>query len=95
MQLELLEIKDEPLCLDLAISRVPPHIGQNFLNNLKVLEHPMSDLIQNLSEDSFQNDVLEADGPILVDFGQNGVALAARLPQYSKKLQKPTKVRFQ
>ena len=28
----------------------------------------MSDLIQNLSEDSFQNDVLEADGPILVDF---------------------------
>lgn len=28
----------------------------------------MSDLIQNLTEDTFQGDVLDADGPILVDF---------------------------
>ena len=28
----------------------------------------MSDLIQDLTEDSFQSDVLNADGPILVDF---------------------------
>ena len=36
----------------------------------------MSDKIIHLTDDSFDTDVLKADGLILVDFGLNGVVLA-------------------
>ncbi len=33
----------------------------------------MSDKILQLTDDGFDNDVINAAGPVLVDFGQNGV----------------------
>lgn len=41
----------------------------------------MSDKILNVSDDSFEQDVLKSSLPVLVDFWLSGAAPASRLPR--------------
>ena len=40
---------------------------------------------KNVTDENFETEILKADKPTLVDFGQNGVVLVNKLVQFLKK----------